>query len=83
MARTVARVTQEGARRRIAKARVALQSEVRLVKDLQFLKTLRLTVIEEDALDKAIRKAASVSLIYSEQYVRAVVELLALTGEIR
>jgi hypothetical protein len=65
----------------MTKARAALQHEIRLVKDLLFLKSLRMTLLEEDAINDAIQKATAVSAIYSLEYARAAVELIALNAK--
>lgn len=62
----------------MTQARVALQKEIALVKDLAFLKAhTRLTPKQLVMVDEAIGRASDVVSFYSEQYVRAATELMA------
>lgn len=74
----VAHVSLASTRRRVTQARLALQRELRVVKDLAFLKAhTKLTPRQENVIDDAVRKASDVVTIYAEQYIRAATELIA------
>lgn len=75
---SVTHITREGSKKRVTEARLALQREITLVRDLTFLKThVRLTPKQLATLDEAILRATDVVTYYSEQYIRAATELVA------
>jgi len=78
---SVACVTQKSTRQRAIKARLKLQGEIQVLKDLAFLKAhVKMTPRQERLVDEAIHKASEVIAIYSDQYARAATELIASTS---
>lgn len=71
-------VSRDQTRKRLTRARLALQREIQLVKDLLFLKShAKLTPQQDVAVETSLRAASDIVALYAEQYGQAAIEMIA------